>query len=250
MFPDTLYIGGNKYLKQSAFQLWMQKEDIDALGTVRSCASPGCPAVFTLNEPKTKVRLTKDWQFYLRAMNYNMTLGNVFLLLDDHLAFCNNGAGFNNLDNPGKRDYFFNRTNYPEFPRFDKDRTCSRNLLAGEVVGDKLKVTTFNGNLPPPMKPGKALPQTLSQVNIEDYLYNPRDHRWMFVVANRVTTKPGNRTSVAPFPRGATYSWTGDTNTYSFLPLVSTETILYPLKYLQKLDMSKPFPSPYRIVTT
>lgn len=238
----------------SAPQLWMHKEDKDTDifdGRVRGCAGNGggCPAVFVLNEPKNKVLLTKDWQYYLIAINYGMMIEDIYLLLDDHLAFCNQ-TGFANLDNPGRKDYFFSRLNYDEYPRFDKDRTCSRNLLTGEVVGDNLKVFTMNGNEPPPMKPGKRLPQSISEINLADYLYNPREHRWMFVVANRVTTKPGNMTSVAPFPRGARYDWTGDDYNYSFLPLVSKETIYYPLRHLQKLDMTRPFPSPYRVVTT
>lgn len=238
-------------------QLYMHKEDKDtgifsSTSGVRSCASPpegGCPAVFVLKEPRAKTQLTKDWQFYIRAINYAMSLENVFLLLDNHLAFANN-TGFESLSNPGKKDYFFGRTEFVELPRFDKDRTCSRNLLSGVVVGDKLRVTVMDGNQPPPMKEGKPRPQRIEDVRFEDYLYNPRDHRWMFVVANRVTTKPGGQTSVAPFPRGAVYPWTGDGQNYSFLPLVSREEILYPLKYLKKLIPGEPIPNPYRIVTT
>lgn len=232
-------------------QLWMQKEDRDTdlwNGGVRSCAVGGCPAVFVINEPRLKVNMDRDWQYYMIAMNYNMTRENIYLLLDDHLAFSNQ-TGFKNLDNPTKKDYFFNRTEFPEFPRLDKDRTCSRNIMTGVVVGDTLRVDTFNGNNPPPMKPGKSLPETIEDINIEDYLYNPREHRWKFVIANRVTTKPGNRTSVAPFPRGAQYDWTGDNLNYSFLPLVSREVVYYPLRYLYEIPRGSPIPSPYRIVT-
>lgn len=231
--------------------LWMHKEDKDTDifdWSVRDCAVGGCPAVFTLNEPMLKTKLDKHWQYYLIAMNYNMTLENVSLLLDFMLAFAN-GTGFGDDDDP-RIDYILEKNPNSPLPNFDKDRTCSRNVMTGFVVGDTLKVTTFNGNLPPPMKPGKSLPQTKDQINIEDYLYNPRDHRWMFVVANRVTTKPGNQTSVAPFPRGATYPWTGDNYNYSFIPLVSRETIYYPLKYLTRVPEGSSIPSPYRIVTT
>jgi len=252
MLPDVLYFDGVKYQKDSVPvipQLWMQKEDRDTdiwnYGN-RPCASTGCPAVFTLKEPNLKMQMDMNWQFYLRAINYNMTLENVFLLLDNQLAFANN-TGFDNLDNPGKKDYFFGRTNYSELPRLDKDRTCSRNIVSGTIVGSYLKVTTLNGNNPPPLKPGKSYPQRIQDVNIDDYLYNPKDHPWLFVVANRVTVKPGNQTSVAPFPRGAIYPWTGDNNNYSFMPLVSREEILYPLKHLSRVSVK---PSPYRIVTT
>lgn len=235
-------------------QVYMHKEDKDTdifstSSRIRTCASKGCPAVFPLKAPKNKTWMTKEWQYYLIAINYNMTLENVYLLLDNHLAFAND-TGFIDLGNPGKKDFFFNRINYPEYPRLDKDRTCSRNLLSGKEVGDMLEVFTMDGNNPPPMKPGRKHPQAIADIRLEDYLYNPKDHPWMFVVANTIKTKPGGQTSVAPFPRGAMYDWTKDGYNYSFLPLVSREKILYPLRYLIRLDMTKPFPSPYRVVTT
>lgn len=235
-----------------ANEIWMHKEDQDTdifstSSGIRTCASGGCPAVFPLLEPRRKVVINRDWQYYAIAINYNMQLINIFHLFDDHLAFCNNGAGFYNADNPRKRDYFFNRLNYAENVRFDKVRTCSRNVMTGTVEGDNLRVFTMDGNLPPPMKPGKSLPRTQAEINLDDYLYNPREHPWMFVVANRVTVKPGRQTSVAPFPRGAQYPWTGDNYNYSFLPLVSCEPVLYPLEHLEKRQT---LPSPYRVVTT
>lgn len=272
---------------QPAFpRIWMHKEDqnTDVFDSgVRTCASQGCPAVFVLKEPALKVQITKDWQYYHRAINYGMTVRNVFLLHDDTLAFCNQ-TGFDNLDNPRRKDYYYNRTNYLEYPKFDKDRICSRNLLTGvptyslvtalkEIVvfvkqtmrakrtwaeylaflpkafttNNVLRVLTMNGNNPPLMKPGKALPQSLEAANFEDYLYNPRDHRWMFIVANTVKIRPSGNPSVFPFPRGATYPWTGDGFLYSFLPIVSREEILYPLRHLLEIDSSQPFPSPYRV---
>jgi hypothetical protein len=224
----------------------MHKEDKDVFGKLRSCATGGCPAVFVLNEPHTKVEITRDWQFYLVAMNYDMTLENVSLLLHYHLAFCNN-TGFGKEGEP-RRDYILNKNlTARELPRFDKDRTCSRNTLTGTVVGDKLRLKLFDGNKPPPMKPGRPLPRNLADVRFEDYLYNPRDNREMFIVANRVTTKPGGQSSVAPFPRGGYYPWTGDDKQYSFLPHISDEVIDYPLQYLQKTTGIN---SPYRIITT
>lgn len=238
-------------------QLWMHKEDqytdiFDTDSGIRECANGGCPAVFTLLTPPLKVNLDKNWQFFLIAINYNMTLENISLILDTHLAFCNDsgfrsgelrnfilGKDLNGVDEKGR----------PAYPRFDKDRTCSRNLLSGEVVGDLLRLSTMDGNQPPIMKPGKKHPQTIADIRLEDYMYNPKDHPWMFVVANRVTVKSGGVTSIAPFPRGAQYPWTGNVNNYTFIPLVSRHQIYYPLKYLERLDMSKPLPSPYRIVT-
>lgn len=233
-------------------QLYMHKEDqdtdiFDTSSGVRPCAATGgCPAVFVLKEPALKVNLTKDWQYYLIAINYNMTLDNVSDLLHYHLAFANN-TGFGKDGSP-RRNYILERDlNSDELPKFDKDRTCSRSVLTGTEVGGYLKLTLFNGNLPPPMKLGKPRPQRIQDINIDDYLYNPREHRWMFCVANRVTTKPGGITSVAPFPRGAIYNWTGDNLPYTFVPHVSTQTIYYPLRHLVKVNT---LPSPYRIVTT
>lgn len=258
MLPDTLYFDGVKYVKYTTPQLWMHKEDQDTdvfstSSRIRPCALGGCPAVFTLMEPLLKVNLDKQWQYYLIAMNYRMTLENISLILDTHLAFCND-SGFRS---GALRNYILDRDlnavderGRPAYPRFDKDRTCSRNLLSGQVSGDNLIVKTMDGNQPPPLKPGKRHPQSKSEINLDDYLYNPKEHPWMFVVANRVTVKPGSTTSVAPFPRGATYSWTGNNNNYTFIPLVSRLEIRYPLKNLKRLDMNQPLPSPYRIVTT
>lgn len=260
MLPDILYFEGAKYQKESVIQrpaLWMHREDRDTDlwgGGVRPCAVGGCPAVFTLNEPNLKTKITKHWQFYLRAINYNMTALNVSLLLHFELAFCN-GTGFGDNTDP-KRDYILGNnlsvldsSGLPAYPLFDKDRTCSRNILAGREVGDYVELELFNGNFPPPMKPGKSLPATLAEAKLEDYLYNPKDHPWMFIVANRVTNKPFNQTSVAPFPRGAMYPWTGNNNNYSFVPHISREKIFYPKKYLIRLNPNLPLPSPYRIVT-
>jgi hypothetical protein len=232
--------------------LWMHKEDRDTDifgGGVRSCASQGgCPAVFTLKEPRLKTFITKQWQYYLLAINYNMTLENVALLMHFELAFAN-GTGVGDDSDP-RADFIREQNLFSPLPQFDKDRTCSRNLLTGMKVGDNLLVSTMDGNNPPPLKVGRLQPTAIEDINLDDYLYNPKDHPWMFVVANRVTTKPGNQTSVAPFPRGGMYSWTGNNNLYSFIPLVSREVIEYPLRHLYEIPQGADLPSPYRIVTT
>lgn len=230
--------------------LWQQKEDAETDlwgGGLRDCATGGCPAVFTLLTPRLKVPLTKDWQYYLIAINYNMTLENISLVLDKSLAFCND-SGFRSepLRNYilGKDLTAVTNTGLPAYPKFDKDRTCSRSVLTGIEEGEYVRLTLFNGNLPPPMKPGKSLPQRIQDIRLDDYKYNPREHRWMFMVANTVTSVRGG-SSVAAFPRGARYDWTGDTNIYTFLPHVSRHSILYPKKYLKKVEKVE---SPYRVV--
>lgn len=241
-------------------QYYMHKEDKDSgvflnsdkKPTVRSCASTGgCPAVFVLKEPTLKVTLTKQWQYYLIAINYRMELQYVADILDTALAFAN-GTGFR--EEP-MRNYILGKDlnvvdsrGRPVLPKLDKDRTCSRNLLTGTVVANTLKLRTMNGNMPPPLKPGRTYPAVIADIDLDDYLYTPQHNPEMFVVANMVATKPGGLTSVSPFPRGAIYEWTNDNLPRTWLPLVSNETIYYPLSKLVKLPLGSPLPSPYRIV--
>jgi hypothetical protein len=285
MFPDEINFKGRIYVPKPdappPVQLYMHKEDRAVLGGVRSCAP--CPAVFVLKDDP-HVRMDRQWQYYLRAANYSMTLENVFLLLDDHLAFANN-TGFVNLDNPGRIDYFFGRTNYSQYPTLDKVRTCSRSVLAGteayslrqaltnaiqftaNAVKNRnmrfsvfqrgfaryltaetnvLKVKVFDSRQPPPLKPGKSYPTSISQVNIDDYLYSPQHNPEMFLVANVV--RPDG--TVYQFPRGATYPWFLDGRTpASFMPHIANlgyGDVLYPLWKLEKLPLGSARPSPYR----
>jgi hypothetical protein len=252
-------------------QYYMHREDREALGTVRSCAP--CPAVFVLKDDPHAV-MNQQWQYFIRAMNYNMTTANAFLLLDDHLAFANN-TGFVSLDNPGRIDYFFNRTSYTKFPTLDKVRTTSRSILTGTEVyslrqtladmvslargalampfrallttaPNMLKVKVFDSRQPPPLKPGRSYPTSINNVNPDDYLYMPQTNPEMFLVANVV--RPDG--TVYQFPRGATYPWFLDGRTpVSFMPHVANlgyGDILYPLSKLVKLPLGAKPPSPYR----
>jgi hypothetical protein len=133
--------------------LWMHLEDKAAQGYIRSCAP--CPAVWVLKDDPHAL-MDEQHQYYLRAANYLMTLENVYLILDDHLAFAND-TGFGSLDNPGDRaDFFFRRNLAAKPPAMNKVRTTSRSVLTGTVVGDKLKVTMFDSRQPPPLKPGRS----------------------------------------------------------------------------------------------
>lgn len=245
-------------------QLWMHKEDAESgifvgdsgVPRLRKCAyDGGCPAVFVLMEPNEKVEITEQWQYYLIGINYLMTLQHVSDILDHALAFAN-GTG---LTKPGvpRRNYILgvnldaeDERGNPALPKFDKDRTCSRSTMTGVEVGDYLKVTTLNGNLPPPLKAGKSYPRSVAEINPDDYLYHPKNmtQRHLFFAANVVASKSGGRSSVAPFPRGAIYPWTGDNLPYTWLPHVSRKIIYYPKSKLVKLPLGSPIPSPYRIV--
>lgn len=224
----------------------MHKEDIHVPdsswgGGIRPCAP--CPAVWVIKDDG-HAKISEQHQYFLRAANYNMTLRNVYLLLDDALAFANK-TGFINIDNPGKKDYFFRRLDFAELPKYDKVRTTSRSLMTGKVeyslmvalsqtfmairrkelrpslIGESLtssnvlSVTTLDSRVPPPLKEGRSYPSRVEDANIDDYLYSPRTHPWMFMVAN-ITNREGE---TVQFPRGAAYPWFDGGRTYvSYVP--------------------------------
>lgn len=225
---------------KSAIPLWQHREDKEVFGYIRSCAS--CPAVFVLKDDP-HAQMDEQWQYYLRAINYNMALEDVFLILDTGLAFANM-TGFRHDGKP-KADYFHMKDLQYKPPSMDKVRTCSRSVLTGELVGDYLKVKTFDSQLPPPLKAGRKYPTSIHEVNPDDYLYLPQYNREMFLVANIV-----NRSGlVKQFPRGALYPWTGDNIIYTFVPHISNHSygdVLVPLTNLIKLPLGSEIPSPYR----
>jgi hypothetical protein len=226
--------------------LWQHLEDAQIADNswgkgIRPCAP--CPAVFTLKDNPNAV-FGEQWQYALRAWNYNMLLKDVYLLLDDHLAFAND-SGFVSLDNPGgKADYFFRRNVGGKAPNLDKVRTCSRSILTGEAHGGYLKVTTFDSRSNPPLKPGRTYPKRVEDANIDDYLYNPREHPWMFFAAT-IVNRSGE---VVQFPRGGLYPWfEGGTSPVSWMPHISNHgygDVWYPLSRLRQIG--EPLPSPYR----
>lgn len=223
--------------------LWFHLEDVESRafgGRLRSCAAEGCPAVFTLLEPPLKVRLTRDWMFYIRAINNTMRLEHVSAIFGNTKAFTNHprAARF--------ADYLLGEDLNQADNFFDKDRTCSRSVLTGRVEGNYLVLSTFDGNKPPPLKPGRRYPQRVADIHIDDYLYNPRDHRWLFFAANNVKVKAGDTSSISPFDHGGIYDWTGDGRMYTWLPHVTRHTIYYPVSRLRKLRADEPIPSPYR----
>ena len=221
--------------------LWMHQEDQQVFGSLRDCAlGGGCPAVFTLLEPNLKVPLTRDWQYYIRAINPGMSPARVAAIFGYFRAFCN-GTGLGDPDDP-RANFLQNEDLLAPFPQFDKDRTCSRSVMTGTVDGSFLLAQTFDGNIRPPLKPGRTYPAKLADVDLDDYLYAPRTHPWLFFSANIV----GERGQVVPFPNGAVYAWTGDGAPRTFLPHVSRHQVRYPLSRLRKLTEAEPVPSPYR----
>src|SRR5688572_14188269 len=183
--------------------------------------------------------VTRDWQFYIRAINRGMTRQHVSAIFEYKKAFAN-GTGFGDGSDP-RRDYILNEnTDAAEDPQFDKVRTCVRNTHTGVVNDTVLRLLTMDGNQPPPMKPGKRHPQTLDEIRLDDYLYQPKTHRWLFFAANNINGDGG----VFPFAHGAVYEWFGDRQV-TWLPLVSRFPVSIALQYVRRLGDSEPIPSPY-----
>jgi hypothetical protein len=214
----------------------MVKEDKALFGRIRSCAP--CPAVVVLKDDPHAV-FTKQWQFYFRAINYNIPLRYISPNYGTTLAFFN-GTGF-----PGRHDWITGADADQKDPNADKVRTCVRNVITGVREGSMLRVTTFDSRFPPALKIGRSYPNSVDEINIDDYTATPRTHPWMFVVES-IVNKAG---LVKPFDNGATYDWKGDNHYYTFLPLISNHgygDVLYPLNNLIELQPGSPIPSPYR----
>lgn len=263
-------------------QYYMQKEDRDVWGSVRTCAP--CPAVFVMkDDPHAKIG--QQWQYAIRAANYLMTLKNVFLLFDDNLAFANR-TGFQGFETPNHADYFFNRYLSYSPPKLDKVRTTSRSVVTGEEVYsvktalgevallakdiltrrersfmrarysfsaivnapvNALKVKVFDSRQPPPLKPGYSYPRDITEVNPEAYAFMPWDNPEMWLIANVVK----NNGIVYQFPRGAVYPWWGGgVEPVSFMPHIADlgyGDVVYPLRYLTKLPAGSKPPRNYTI---
>ena len=227
-------------------QLYQYGEDEQVLGTVRGCAAQGCPAVMVLNDSPDTI-FDKQWQFFLYAINQRMSLNAISGLMGNSKALMNNN-GLGDPNNPRANYITGDNIGSPD-PRLDKLRTFARNIHTGVEMGEDLQVKTFDGNNPPPLKPGKTYPNTLEEVNLDDYLMTPQTNLEMFLVCNNIKTKAENQTSIFPFDHGGKYDWTPEPiEMYSFFPLVSKFKILSPLKNWIKIPLGSSLPSYYRRV--
>jgi len=252
--------------------LWMIQEDPVLFGKIRDCAP--CPAVVILKDDP-HAAFDKYWQFAQRAWNYNIPLRYISPNYGTTLAF------FNRTGFPGHHNWITGDDADQPNPRADKVRSCVRNVITGEpsysllqalkdtvtlamslvsnrpsvasfrksfaavITQNVLKVQTFDSRQPPPLKPGRAQPERVEDIDIDDYEITPRTHRWLFVVEN-IVNKSG---LVKPFDHGALYDWMADGNYYTFLPLISNHgygDVLYPLAKLLRIGPDAPIPSPYR----
>lgn len=264
-------VTGVMEIETPAVQLYMFKEDRDIFGEIRSCAP--CPAVMVMKDDP-HVRFGRQWQYFLRANNYNMTLQNAYLLLDNNLAFANE-SGLGNDSDP-RADWFHNEDLQYGPPNLDKVRTTSRSVLTGTEEFDYptftydnrnllhrfvnflgmgklllqkepvLNVKVFDSRQLPPLKPGYSYPTDISEVDPNAYAIMPETHPEMFLVANIVN----RRGEVVQFPRGATYPWIdGGLTPYSFVPHIANLAygpIKVPLRYLYKVPLGSPKPRAYR----
>ena len=219
--------------------LWRHQDDVELEGAPRSCAA--CPQVFVFQESRVKVG--KDWQFFIRAINHHMTIQHISALYGYEKAFANR-TGFGNPNDP-RADYLKGEhLRYPD-PEFDKVRTCGRSVVTGRVSGTQLIVKVFDGRLPPPLKPGRSYPQSVDDIRLDDYLFNPREHRWLFFAANIINRKG----ETVPFDNGAMYAWTGDGRPYTWLPHISRFEVRYSLSNLVQVHDSAPIPSSYKTIS-
>lgn len=168
------------------------------------------PDVTVLFSGWGRVVLIKEWQLYLRKINPRMTANHVAALLGSNKAFTNN-TGFATFLNPTqRRNYITNAT--PDerlpLPEFDKDRTCGFACHRAVVEGDFIRVTTLDGNHPPP---------SLSEKN-------PGTHPHLYFHATLVYSGG----SIRPFPNAAPAPEWGYTRNVVLIPLVATHPIIYP----------------------
>jgi len=218
MIPETLVINGETFKRYippvPVSNLYHVCTDLE----VGRYNRPGKPMIWVFSD--ADVKLTKEWQFFIKAINPGMTLKHISAIFGDSKAFCN-GTGFEGAT--PRKNYILNENlSAAELPRFDKVRTCGNTV----IQMDNGIVMMMNGNATPPLKPGVAQPQTLAEATLDKYLYTPQFYPHLFF--NAVTTRPDF--TVGAFPNGAVYSWTGDNFPRTFLPHVAPIQIVYPPK--------------------
>jgi N-acetylmuramoyl-L-alanine amidase len=217
--------------------LWQHKDDQALRSKAPDRPHVADPAVFMMHE--SRVEITKQWQFFIRAINYGMKLHHVSQLFGYKKAFTNRHK--NDLRADHLQGLNLDRKN----PEFDKVRTCALSVMTGTVSGDHLLVQMMNGSEPPPLKPGRTYPERVEEIDPDAYAFTPWTHRHLFFAAN--ITKRGGR-KISPFPHGAVYDWTNDGRIYSWMPHVAPAgvKVRYPLSNLVRLEPAAPIPSPYK----
>jgi len=258
----------------SSVQLYQYR----TVGEPRGCASLGCPAVQVLQDAPDTI-LTRQWQYYLYAINLGMSMNAIIALMGDSKALLNNtGIG----SDPPRANYLTGNNLTQSPPRLDKLRTFSLNThtgveayrltfalknivaavrglvarsnsfmqvrqsIASLTTNNALIVKTMDGSNLPPLKPGATYPNSVAQINPDDYLIMPQTDHEVFLDCNNVRTKPGGVYSIAPFANGLVRPWLDD-EPHSFFPLASKfSEIMSPLLNWIKISLGSPFPSAFR----
>ncbi len=186
--------------------------DLELYGRARESAPN--PEVFFFAENVTDIG--KYWQFYLRAINYNMVLERVSAILrTDRMA--TNGTGFGD-DEPRQNWLLREDLDAVKPPQWNKVYTTGMARIRME--GNR--VLTFDGTRPPPLKPGYAQPERVEDARIEMYLHTPYTTPWLFYDCHNI----GSDGSYDPWPNSALYP--GDTTPRTWMPFVSDMPVYYP----------------------
>jgi len=170
----------------------------------------GTPDVLPLLD--RNMEITREWQWYIRALNPNMSAEQVSALLGPQKAFTNRDPS------EPVADWILGENLSAQLPKFPKVFTCGYNCHSGRAEGNELIVTTLNGNHPPP----------------DAGLVNPQSHPWFFFHATIVRVR-NSIESRYPFPQGAA-AW-GYGQPYVYMPLVARFEVRVPLSSIRAVNV-------------
>lgn len=207
-------------------------------------APSGNPAVIMIHDQADTI-YTKEWQLALYCHNFGMLKNNVCNMMDSAAALMNK-TGVNLYAN-----HILGENLKERDPWLDKFRLFARGTYAvRDYDSDHYQVWAMDGENPPQMKPRKAAPISVADiesglVKSEDYLYNPKETLFAFMVPNNFNNKGGGVTTISPFPGGLIYDWTpSPLEPYQFFPVSTRRSpILSPKTLWTKVDT---YQNPYR----
>jgi lysozyme len=191
-------------------QLWRVKHDVEMGELWRT----NLPEVFRL-EPLHSIPLNREWQLFTKALNPTMEPKKWRALFAYSRAFTNNGAGYDRPGDSPKADFVNGRDiKSIRMPAFDQPRICGGALVTGRVEGNRLWLSYIDASKSPP---------DIADVRL-----------WQKFCALNVTAN-----GISKFPQG------GGADVW--IPLIARIPVSISLSKLEKLDMSKPLPDPYKI---
>lgn len=250
MTKQTIYFDDNTTLELSSRAFNLPAGYFLAQIGEHQQAPSGNPAVIPLRDLADTV-YNEQWQLFHYAHNFGMLKNNVCNPFGYFAALANK-TGLGNPNEP-KRNYIMEEDlDAPRDFWIDKLRTFSLNTHAVRDYSENYyQVWTMNGAINPIMKPGKPPPSSVAdidsgKVKSTDYVFNPKETLYAFLICNNFNTKLGNLTTISPFAGGIKYDWTPDPNEiYTFAPLVSKhkEPVLSLKSLWTKVLV---YPSPYR----